>query len=692
MISNKTLIRILVMLVAVVLIVLALPRNDRQTYAYEQGEPWRYPLLTAPFDIPIYLDSVTVQRATDSVTRNFSPFVIYADTARAASMRRLEQSGIPALKLAQLRKLLGMVYDNGIMSTQLKKRVNATNDRQIRMMGEDASVSAIDASRALSTEEACKWICDHYQEGWAGTLSLTPEDVERLRSAVKPNITPDNATDSIYLSQALLSISSGQGKIAQGQRIVDRGEIVTPQIYTNLRTYEEMLTKTEADSSQSLFVILGQFAYVIVIFTTLYIYLAIYRPGVYANTRMMVFLVSLITFIVLFTVLMFETFTLGIYLVPFATVPVMVLIFIDSRTAVFSLIAAILISALVAIYQFQFIFLEFVAGVLATFSLRQLASRSQLLRTSVLTFVAYCISFTIVVVVSQGSLDGIDPKLYLSFAINAVLLSLTYVLIFVIEKVFGFTSLVTLVEISDINNPLLRRLAEEAPGTFQHSMQVSTLATEAARAVGANTTLVRTGALYHDIGKLKSPVFFTENQHGVNPHDGLDPAVSARKIISHVHDGEEMAIQAKLPAVIRNFILEHHGKGITRYFYNTAFNAAGGNPVDPAPYTYPGPNPQSKETAILMMADAVEAASRSLKEYSHEAIDRLVNKIIDNQVADGMFSESPISFSDVEKVKDTFKKRLATIYHTRVSYPERKTSAAPSDSTHSAAEEVGRQR
>lgn len=687
MISKKTLIRILTMLTAVALIVLALPRNDRQTYTYEQGEPWRYPLLTAPFDIPIYLDSLTVRRATDSVTRNFSPFVIYSDTARTASMRRLEQSGVPASKLAQLRKLLGIVYENGIMSPQLKKRVKATNDRQIRLMGADASVTAVDASRALSTEEACKWVCDHYQEGWGGTLSLTPEDVERLRAAVTPNITPDQATDSIYLSQALLGISSGQGKIAQGQRIVDRGEIVTPQIYTNLRTYEDMLAKTESDSSQSLLVILGQLAYVVLIFATLYIYTALYRPKVYANTRMMIFLVSLITLFVLFTVLMFETFTMGMYIVPYATVPVMVLIFIDSRTAVFSLVAAILISALVAVYPFQFIFMEFVTGVLAAFSLRQLSSRSQLLRTSVLTFVSYCVSFTIVALVSQGSLDDIDPKLYLTFAINAVLLSLTYVLIFVIEKTFGFTSLVTLVEISDINNPLLRRLAEEAPGTFQHSMQVSTLATEAARAIGANTTLVRTGALYHDIGKLKSPVFFTENQHGVNPHDGLDPAVSARKIISHVHDGVEMAVHAKLPDVIRDFILEHHGKGITRYFYNTAFNAAGGKPVDTAPYTYPGPNPQSRETAILMMADAVEAASRSLKEYTPEAIDRLVDKIIDNQVADGLFSESPISFADVEKVKDTFKKRLATIYHTRVSYPERKAGEADSEDSAGARDE-----
>ncbi len=663
--------RILIMLAAVALIVVALPRNDRQTYAYEQGHPWRYPLLTAPFDIPIYLDSATVQRATDSVTRNFAPFVVYADTARSASLSRLEHSGIPAVKLSQLRSLLANVYEKGVMSTQLRKRVKSTADRQVRVLAKDNSATAIDASEAMSTEEACKWITDHYQEGWGGTFSLTAEDVERLRKSLAPNIISDAATDSVFLGQALLSISSGQGKITQGQRIVDRGEIVTPQIYTNLRTYEEMLAKNGNDASETLMVILGQLLYVIAIFSTLYIYMALYRPAVYRNLRMMVFLMSIITLFVLFAVLMFETFTLGIYIVPFATVPVMVLIFIDSRTAVFSLVATVLISALIAIYQFQFIFMEFLVGVMAAFSLRQLSRRSQLLRTSLVTFLTYCLSFTIAALVSQGSFDGLDPKLYLSFGINAVLLSLTYVLIFLIEKIFGFTSRVTLVELSDINNPLLRRLAEEAPGTFQHSMQVSTLATEGARAIGANTTLVRTGALYHDIGKLTSPIFFTENQHGVNPHDGLDPATSARKIISHVTEGDKMAEHAKLPQVIRNFILEHHGRGLTKYFYNTACNTAGG-PVDPTPFRYPGPNPRSRETAILMMADAVEAASRSLKEYTPEAIDSLVNKIIDGQVADGLFRESPISFADVEKIKDTFKKRLATIYHTRVAYPDRK--------------------
>ena len=257
-----------------------------------------------------------------------------------------------------------------------------------------------------------------------------------------------------------------------------------------------------------------------------------------------------------------------------------------------------------------------------------------------------------------------------AFAVNGVLLSFVYILILVEEKLFGFTSTVTLVELSDINNPLLRRLAEEAPGTFQHSMQVSMLAAEAARAIGANTQLVRTGALYHDIGKLESPIFFTENQHGVNPHAGLKPETSAQKIISHVTAGLALAGKSKLPAEVKNFIAQHHGKSVTRYFYNTAVNEIPDRPVDKSRFTYPGPNPQTRETAILMMADAVEAASRSLKEYSSESINALVDKIIDTQQADGLYNESPISFRDIQEIKDTFKKRLATIYHARIAYPE----------------------
>jgi hypothetical protein len=282
----------------------------------------------------------------------------------------------------------------------------------------------------------------------------------------------------------------------------------------------------------------------------------------------------------------------------------------------------------------------------------------------------YCFTYFVLSLLLDGNLDAFTWKILAVFGINAVILSFSYILIFVIEKLFGFVSTVTLVELSDINNPLLLRLAEEAPGTFQHSMQVSTLAAEAARAVGANTQLVRTGALYHDIGKMESPIFFTENQHGINPHAGLDPETSARKIISHVTTGLNMAAREKLPQSIRDFITEHHGRGITKYFYNTAVNENPDKEIDKERFRYPGPNPQSKETAILMMADSVEAASRSLKDFSSDSINALVDKIVDGQKKEGLFNESPLSFKDVEVVKNTFKKRLSTIYHSRIVYPE----------------------
>ena len=397
-----------------------------------------------------------------------------------------------------------------------------------------------------------------------------------------------------------------------------------------------------------------------------------YRSTFYDSTKKMTFLMMFITLFVVFAIVMFEYFTNGIYLVPFAVVPVIIMVFFDSRTAIFSLLITVLIAALVALYPLQFIFLELLAALTAAFSIRTLTRRGQLLNTAFLTFIAYVVGYTAMKLLTDGTLQQFEWRVIGVFAINAVILSFVYVFIFMIEKIFGFTSLVTLVELSDINNPLLRRLAEEAPGTFQHSMQVSSLAAEAARAIGANTQLVRTGALYHDIGKLESPIFFTENQHGINPHNGLNPETSAHKIISHVPAGLALAGKAKLPEVIKDFIPEHHGKSVTKYFYNTAVNANedAEHPVDKKKFMYPGPNPRSKETAILMMADSVEAASRSLKDYSPEAIDALVDKIIDGQAAEGLFNDSPLSFRDLQEIKSTFKKRLATIYHGRVAYPE----------------------
>ena len=305
--------------------------------------------------------------------------------------------------------------------------------------------------------------------------------------------------------------------------------------------------------------------------------------------------------------------------------------------------------------------------------IRDRSKRSQLLMTAIYVFVVYCVCYTISLLLETGNLENFSTRIIGMLGVNCVLLSFAYFLVVLVEKIFGFTSTVTLVELSDINNKLLRRLAEEAPGTFQHSMQVANLAAEAANRIGAKSQLVRTGALYHDIGKMENPVFFTENQSGgVNPHKNLGYEQSAQVVISHVTDGLKLAEKNNLPKVIKDFITTHHGRGKTKYFYISWKNEHPGEDPNEEAFTYPGPNPFTKEQAILMMADSVEAASRSLPEYTEESISNLVDKIIDSQVAEGYFKECPITFKDIATVKNVFKEKLKTIYHTRISYPELK--------------------
>ncbi|MBD5218013.1 MAG: HDIG domain-containing protein [Bacteroidales bacterium] len=670
--SKINLLRAALIAVSLTVILLILPKADHQSFTYELNQPWKYPLLTAPFDMPILRDSASLTSLRDSVNHHFVPFAKRKPQVVEKSLERIGTVGAAFEGGASLKGLLTEVYERGLVDQNIYELLNEQKQKRLRIAQDtsalaETNVVTVDASTMMSQAAAYKYIDSLYRVEKGS--SLDPALSKALNSCLIPNVVLDTAADTKYREQEYLNITGAQGIIKSGQRIVDRGEIVTPQIFTNLNTYQELLARQKGDDGPSTYFEVGQGIYILVLFIILYCYLSLYRRTFFSSLRKMTFLMTFITLFAIFAVLMFEHFSHGLYLVPFAAVPVITLIFFDSRTAIFALLTTIFISALVATFPFSFIFMELVVGLLATFSIRQLSRRSQLLRTAIIAFFGYCVCYFAFCLIFDGDLSNFSWRVIGSFAINSVLLSFAYILIVVIERTFGFTSTVTLVELSDINNKLLRRLAEEAPGTFQHSMQVSTLASEAARAIHANTQLVRTGALYHDIGKMKSPIFFTENQHGVNPHAGLDPETSARKIISHVTDGLAMARAEKLPQVIRDFISEHHGRGVAKYFYNTAVNNAGDNYVDPEPFTYPGPDPRSKETAILMMADCVEAASRSLKDYSQESIDSLVDNIIDTLVRDGRFRESPISLKDIETIKNTFKKRLATIYHSRVAYP-----------------------
>ena len=669
------LLRLGLLLGSVAIILAVMPRAGHQSFSYELNQPWKYHLLTAEFDIPILRDKESAERLRDSIERAFVPFVIYDHSAAQKGLARFHKAAegkISAADMTFMNRQLNDIYKTGILEQALYDSVKAKSMTQLHTLEDNSdnptTATFINVGDMSSPATALQHIDSVYRAAHDGQL-MTADMAKSLALALTPNVVSDSATNEKFRSQEILRVNAALGVIKKGQRIVDLGEIVTPQIYTNLQTYEKQLKLRQMELHHSYYII-GQGIAVLIALLVFYFYLANFRPAQWRSMRVMTFLVGYITIFVVLAILLFERFTYGIYLVPFAAAPIVVMVFFDTRTGVMALITTVLIAAMVSTFQYQFIFLEITAGLVATYCLRQLSKRSQLLLAALLAFLTYVTGYTAILLLETGNLEAFSMQALSMLAINSLLLSLAYFLILLIEKIFGFTSLVTLVELSDINNRLLRRLAEEAPGTFQHSIQVSTLAAEAARAIGANVQLVRTGALYHDIGKLESPVFFTENQHGANPHDGLPPEASARKIIGHVTAGLQLANKAKLPAVIKAFITEHHGRGMARYFYTMARNnAPEGTYVDPAPYTYPGPNPRSKETTLLMMADAVEASSRSLSDYSEESISGLVDRIIDGQEAAGLYNDSPISFADVQTVKDTFKVRLASIYHSRVAYP-----------------------
>ena len=413
-----------------------------------------------------------------------------------------------------------------------------------------------------------------------------------------------------------------------------------------------------------------------------YFFIRLLRKQVFDSLRRMVFLITFITvFVIAVFLIVYYKYSL-LYVIPFGLVPIIVSSFFDDHTSFFVHIVTVLICSLVASsHQAEFIIMQFLAGIIAIISVKELTKRNQLVRCAAFIFLAYCVTYIAMTLINDGDFGKLDKFYFAYFLINCVILSFAFLIIPIVEKAFGFTSSMTLLELADINNPLMRQLSTNCPGTFQHSLQVANLAGEAALKIGANMQLVRAGALYHDIGKTKNPAFFTENQIGENPHDHLvRPEDSAKIVIDHVNNGLKIAEDADLPKVIKDLIAQHHGKGVTRYFYYKAREARPDQEVDKTPFTYPGPNPQTKEAAILMMADACEAATKSLNDHSEEAITAMVNKIIDGQVTEGLLREAPISFRDVETVKSLFIERLRTAYHARVSYPsEVKPDVAASD-------------
>lgn len=675
---GNMLMRLALIAITVAVIVMFLPRNSGPQFRYDVGKPWMYSSLIAKFDFPIYKTDEAIKEEQDSITAAFEPYYNYdASVEKEYVSRFLSQykDGIPGLPrqyVSIIAERLHRLYQTGIMSMADFATIGKDTTNTLRIVA---------GKQANTTEVGCIFsTMSAYEQLFTDpTMAAQRQAVQKcnLNEYIQPNLILDQERNDTELADLLSTIPSASGMVLSGQKIIDRGEIVDDYTFRVLNSFEKETKRRSATTTTIPTTIAGQALFVGVLILIFTMYLGLFRQDYFEKPRSITMLYTMITAFPVMVSLMMDHNILSVYVLPFAIAPIFVRVFMDSRTAFITHVTMVLICAAAVKYQYEFIIIQLVAGLISIYSLRELSQRAQLFRTAVLVAVGSCIIYLALQLMQDNDITTMDHSMYKYFAVNGVLLLFVYPLMLVIEKLFGFTSNVTLIELSNTSKEVLRRLSEVAPGTFQHSIMVGNIAAEVANKVGAKAQLVRTGALYHDIGKMKNPAFFTENQVGINPLEKLPRLEAAQIVISHVTEGLKLAEKYNLPGVIKDFITTHHGTGKTKYFYISYKNEHPDEPVDDSLFTYPGPEPFTREQAILMMADTVEAASRSLKEFTEESISNLVNRLIDTQIEEGHFQYCPITFHDIAVAKQVMIERLKTIYHTRVSYPEMKTPQKP---------------
>ena len=659
--------------VSVIVIVWFLPRESGPQFRYDVGKPWMYGSLIANFDFPIYKTDEAIQQEQDSITKTFEPYFNLnedVETAQTGKFLKDFHEGIAGLShdyITLIADRLHTIYQKGIMRTSDFQMAFPDTTRQVRVVNGKEAVS-MHMRDVLSEVAAYEMIFQDER------LSSQRQLLQRcnLNEYIEPNLIFDKELSDGERNDLLSGIAIASGMVLSGQKIIDRGEIVDEHTFRVLSSFEREMKRRSADSSEMSSTIAGQALFVGILILLFTLYLSLFRKDYFEKLRSILMLYVMITVFPVIVSLMVSHNMLSVYIIPFAIAPIFIRVFMDSRTAFIAHVVMILICAAAVKYQYEFIILELVAGLVAIYSLRELSQRAQLFRTALLVTLGTAAMYFALQLMQDNSITTMDHEMYKHFAVNGVLLLFAYPLMLVVEKTFGFISSVTLIELSNTSKDLLRRMSEVAPGTFQHSIMVGNLAAAIANKIDANAQLVRTGAFYHDIGKMQNPAFYTENQAGNNPLEKMQRIEAAQIVISHVTEGLKLADKYNLPTVIRDFISTHHGTGLTKYFVIFYKKEHPNEPVDDSLFSYPGPNPFTREQAILMMADKAEAASRSLKEYTEESISTLINDLIDEQVADGFFSDCPITFHDINIAKKVLIERLKNIYHTRIAYPKLK--------------------
>ncbi len=658
-------------IVTVAAIVWFMPRASRFNFKAEVNAPWRYGDLTATFDFPVYKSQNTLKKERAEVLKEFKPYYTFNDDVarRQVNLFRQRWGSVLPLVSSELKIIIAnrltTLYARGIIDT-LDPLSGDTAQTIWRVTGENATPLAV--SQVLTPKQAYEQLV---QDDLVRRYEEALQELD-LNDFIVPNLIYDSIHSQAAREELVRSVAPSSQVVVRGQKIISRGDIVDEATYQMLESYKNAIDARH-DSTETGLSFAGKALYVLIFIILFTIYLSNYRSDYFDHIRSASMLYALIAIFCLLTSLLVGHSLLHVYLIPFAIVPIFVRVFMDSRTAFMTHVTVILICASILQYPLEFIAVEVVAGIAVIFCLRELSSRSQLFWTAAVFVLAATATRFALYLIRRGDISSFDPSEYYYLLICGLIVFCAYPLLYVIEKTFGFISDITLVELSNTNKELLRRMSEEAPGTFNHSIQVGNLAAEIARKIDANAQLVRTGALYHDIGKIQNPIYFTENQAGgISPHEHLSYIDSAQIIIGHVTEGLKLADKYHLPRQIRDLIATHHGQGKAKYFYIKYTNEHPDEPVDNLLFTYPGPNPFTKEQAILMMADAVEAASRSLPDYTEQTIRQLVNRIVDGQVSDGFFRECPITFRDIQYAKTVLIEKLKTIYHTRISYPDAK--------------------
>ena len=656
--------------ITVAIIVWFLPRNEGRMYRYDVGKPWMYGSVIAKFDFPIYKTDEAIKHEQDSLLKHFQPYYSLNPLIEKKQVERFlhdyEQgiNGLPKEYVGIVARQMQEIYQMGIINTNEYNNIFKDSTSMIRFVS-GKNAKSLKVSSFYSTIAAYEHIFAN--EKLAAQRAILSRC--NLNNYIEANIVYDKEKSDAEKNDLLSSIPLASGMVMSGQKIIDRGEIVNDYTCRVLNSFDKEMKRRSSTQDEIMTTFIGQILFVLILVMMFTSYLTLFRKDYFEKPRSLTMLYTMITLFPILVSMMMKHNFFSVYIIPFAMAAIFVRVFMDSRTAFITHVTMILICAAAVKYQYEFIIVQLASGLVAIYSLRELSKRSQIFITSILVTISSCIVYLALQLMQDNQVFNIDPSMYTYFIINGIFLLLSYPMMYLIEKMFGFISNVTLFELSNTNKGLLRNLSEIAPGTFQHSITVGNLAAEIANRIHANSLLVRTGALYHDIGKMTNPVFFTENQAGVNPHDQLSDLESAQIIISHVTEGLKLAEKFNLPGIIKDFISTHHGTGLTKYFYINYCNEHPDEQVDKEMFQYPGPNPFTREQAILMMADTVEAASRSLNEYTEESISTLTNKLIDSQVADGFFRECPITFRDIALAKSVLIERLKSIYHTRISYP-----------------------